>query len=143
MYEVSRFSRAVKDMPQRIKRDSRTWLLACALSLAGMAVAPLAQAKEAPRKPAAAKAAPAAKTAKAAGKSSEKQARSASKADGKASRAGKSADRQQTAKGKGRDDHVAKAKGRAGKGRATALAETGPKNRKAVAEDRIRAVSMA
>jgi D-alanyl-D-alanine endopeptidase (penicillin-binding protein 7) len=127
MYEVSRFSRAIQDMPQRIKRDSRTWLLACALSVAGMALAPVAQAK-----------APASKTAKTA-KSAKTSA--AGKKQAAAAKPGRAATKSAAAS-KGRAAPVKQARGKAARA-GTAVAKAGPKNRKAVAENRVRTVSMA
>ncbi|ARU05422.1 hypothetical protein CCO03_12650 [Comamonas serinivorans] len=136
MYDVSRFSLAVKAVPHRIKRESKTWLLACTLSLAGLALAPLAQAKEAPRKPAASKSAPKASKAAVAKATKASPAKSSAKAEktakGKAKPAATARDTQEARNGKGKN----------AKGRATALAEA-PKNRKAVREDRVRAVSLA
>ena len=161
MQDVSRFSDAVKAAPQRIKRNSGTWLLACALGLSGMMLSAGVQAKT--EKPAttksskADKAAPA-KSGKAVAKSdkSERSAK-ASKADkgGKAERSkAEKADKAQAKSGKGKadvksaksrrdddDERVAK-RGKSGKGKAMALADS-PRDRKSIREDRMQHVSLA
>ena len=162
MQDVPRFSDAVKATPQRIKRKSGTWLLACALGLSGLMLSAGVQAKT--EKPATAKSSKAdkapAKSAKALAKSdkSERSAK-ASKADkgGKAERSkAEKADKAQAKSGKGKadvksaksrrdadDERVAK-RGKAGKGKATAMAlADSPRDRKSIREDRMQHVSLA
>ena len=159
MQDVPRFSDAVKATPQRIKRKSGTWLLACALGLSGLMLSAGVQAKT--EKPATAKSSKAdkapAKSAKALAKS-ERSAK-ASKADkgGKAERSkAEKADKAQAKSGKGKadvksaksrrdadDERVAK-RGKAGKGKATAMAlADSPRDRKSIREDRMQHVSLA
>ena len=171
MQDVPRFSDAVKATPQRIKRKSGTWLLACALGLSGLMLSAGVQAKA--EKPAAAKSSKAAKadkapakSAKALGKSDKSErvskADKGSKADrnSKAERSGKADKSDKVAKaGKGKaeaksaksgksrrdddDERVAK-RGKAGKGKATAVAHAeSPRDRKSIREDRMQHVSLA
>jgi D-alanyl-D-alanine endopeptidase (penicillin-binding protein 7) len=161
MQDDSRVSDAVQAAPHRIKRQSANWLLACALGLSSLLIAPGVQAKA--EKPAAGKSSKEAKAPAKAGKDkvAAKSERSSkvSRADkaGKAERGGKhdkadlvaksskasKADRQSARSRRGDEDERVAKRGKSGKGKTTAMAlADSPRDRKSIREDRLQRVSL-